>query len=327
MADPNIGQAAASVWSNVIGAQPSDQIRGALALFQILGDDGFKEEAGGGYTFDFSLEYANNPSFGSVGEFDTLDTTRYDTFDCAQYSWKINAGTVVYSELERLRSTAGSQKFDVIAQKLENGKNSHLAAMNTQLFGDGTGNAGKDFDGLTKIIPTSPITGTVGAINRATFSWFRSQTTSAAKTTTAFDNLRSTWRSTYNKCSRGGTQEFPTGIVTSRTVMEGYEGTLIANERYLMEGKKSRSANGGMDNSGLMFKTCDVKYDEDCSPSDSAYFLNPKVLKLVYLKGGWMHMYPQVDPANALSNVHKVATFANLGTSNSRRLGVAYGTT
>jgi hypothetical protein len=323
MADPNIGQAAASVWSNVIGSKPSDNIRGSLALFQALGENGFKEQAGGGYTFDFSLEYANNPSFQSVGEFDVLDTTRYDVFDAAQYSWKINAGTVVYSELERLRSMGGSQKFDVIAEKLENGKDSHLATMNVQLYSDGTGNAGKDFDGLTKLIPTTPTTGTVGAINRATFSWFRSQTTAGTKTTTAFDNLRSAFRSTYNKCSKGGTQDVPTSLVMARTSMEGYEGTLLANERYIMEAKQ-RGANGGLDNSGLMFKTCEVFYDEDCSPSDSAYFLNPKHLKLVYLKGGWMKMYPQVDPANMLSNVHKVATFANLGTDNSRRLGVVY---
>ena len=84
---------------------------------------------------------------------------------------------------------------DFYAEKLENGKNSHMAAMNVQLFSDGTGNNSKDFDGLTKLIPTSPVTGTVGSVNRATFSWWRSQTTSGAKTTTIYDNLRSAMRS------------------------------------------------------------------------------------------------------------------------------------
>ena len=323
MADPNLGQVAASVWSNVIGAKPTDNIRGSLALFTLLGEDGFKEQAGGGYTFDFSLEYANNPSFQSVGEFDTLDTTRYDVFDVAQFTWKINAGTVVYSELERLRAMGGSQKFDVIAEKLENGKDSHIATMNVQLFGDGTGNNSKDFDGLTKLIPTSPLTGTIGGINRATFSWWRSQTTAGTKTTSAYDNLRSAMRSTYNKCSKGGTQETPTAAIMGRATLEGYEGTLTANERYIME-PKMRGANGGFDNAALQFKSSTCLYDEDCSPSDSLYFFNPKNLKFVYLQGGWMKMYPEVDPANMLSNVHKVATFGNLGTNNSRRLGVVY---
>jgi hypothetical protein len=323
MADPNLGQVAASVWSNVVGAKPTDNIRGSLAFFKLLGESGFKEDVGGGLTFDFSLEYANNPSHVSVGEFDLIDTTRYDTFDAAQFSWKIVAGSVVYSELERLRAAASSGKFDVIADKLENGKESHMAAMNVMLFGDGTGNGGKDVDGMSKLVPTAPTTGTVGSINRATWTWWRSQTTAGTKSSTAFDNLRSAFRSTYNKCSRGGTAETPTACLTSRTVMEGYEGTMIANERYLMEARQ-RGANGGLDNNSLMFKSAEVMYDEDCSPSDSAYFFSPKNLKLVYLRGGWMKLYPAVDPANMLSNVHKLATFCNLGTNNSRRLGVVY---
>ena len=321
MADPNLGQVAASVWTNVIGAKPSDNIRGSLALFSLLGEEGFKEQAGGGYTFDFSLEYANNPSFQSVGEFDVLDTTRYDVFDVAQYSWKINAGTVVYSELERLRAMGGSQKFDVIAEKLENGKNSHMAAMNVQLFGDGSGNNSKDFDGLTKLIPTAPTTGTIGSINRATFSWWRSQTVTGSGT--AFSILRASMRTIYNKCSKGGTTEAPTAALMGRTTLEGYEGTLTTNERYIME-TKMRGADGGFDNAALQFKGATCLYDEDCSPTDSIYFFNPKNLKFVYLQGGWMKMYPEVDPANMLSNVHKVATFGNLGTNNSRRLGVVY---
>ena len=58
------------------------------------------------------------------------------------------------------------------------------------------------------------------------------------------------------------------------------------------------------------------------APAGNLYFINPKFLKFVYYKGGWMHMYPEVDPANQLSNVHKVATFGNLGSGNARRLGV-----
>jgi hypothetical protein len=326
MADPNLGQVAATVWSNVIGTKPTDNIRGSLALFTLLGEQGFKESAAGGYTIDFTLEYANNPSYTSVGEFDTLDITRYDVFDAAQYSVKIAAGTVVYSELEKLRAQGASGKIDVLAEKLENGKNSHMASMNVMLFGDGTGNASKDLDGLTKIIPTTPTTGTVGTINRATFSWWRSQTTSGAKTSTAYDNLRSTMRTTFNKCSRGGTKEVPDGIITARAIFEGYEGTLIANERYMMSGKPSKG-DGAFANDALAFKAAPVMYDEDCSPTDSMYFLNSKYLKFVYLQGGWMKMYPEVDPANQLANVHKVATFGNLCTNNSRRLGVVYSIT
>lgn len=324
MADPNIGQVAASVWEQVIGTKPSDNIFTSRALFYFLGEKGFKEEADGGRLIEFDLTYAENSTFKSYDEEETLDTTRINVFDAARFDWKINAGTVTYSELERLRAAAASRKFDVIAEKLENGKDSHIATMNRQAYSDGTGNGSKDIQGLQSIISTTPTTGTVGGINRAVFTFWRNRQTAGTKSSTAFDNLRASMRSVFNQCSDGGVENAPTFWVTTRTVFEGYEGLLVANERYNKDsnaGGVSRGGDAGFMNNALLFKGAPGFYDED-APSGNLYFGNPKFLKFVYLKGGWMKMYEKVDPANQLSNVHKVATFANMGTNNSRRLGV-----
>ena len=248
---------------------------------------------------------------------EVLDTSRITVFDAARFDWKINAGTVVYSDLEKLRAAAAGGKFDVIAAKLKNGKNSHIDALNSQCWSDGTGNSSKDIGGIQLIISTTPTTGTVGQINRATFSFFRNQHTSGAKTTTAFDNLRASMRTVYNTASRGGVDETPMAWMTTRTVFEGFEGLLIANERFTSKD----SGEGAFKNTVLMYKGAKGSYDED-APSGNLYFFNNEALKFVYLKGGWMKMYPQVDPANQLTNVHKVATFGNMSTGNSRRLGV-----
>jgi hypothetical protein len=322
MADPNLGEIAASVWDNKIGGKPTDNIFTSRALLYLLGEKGFKESADGGKTFEFSLNYAENTTFKSYGEFDALDTTRINVFDAAQYTVKIHAGTIVYSELEKLRAQANSGKFDLIAEKLNVGKESHIANMNRVLFGDGTGNGSLDMDGLQKLISITPTTGTVGGINRATFSFWRNQQTSGAKTSTAFDNLRSTMRTVYNKCSRGGVKEAPEAWITDRPTFEGYEGLLVANERYNKDNKsKTIGGDAGFANDALLFKGAEGLYDED-APAGELRFLNSDYLKLVYYKGGWMKMYPEVDPANQLANVHKVATFAQLCTNNSRRLGV-----
>lgn len=325
MPDPNLGEVAATVWEQKFGKKPEDNIFGSNALFYFLGEDGFKEEADGGRLIEEGIEYAENSTFKSYDELEALDTTRISVFDAARYEWKINAGTVVYSELERLRAQAASGKYDLIANKLENGKNSHIAAINRQAWSDGTGNGGKDIAGIQHIISATPTTGVVGQINRATFSFWRNQQTSGAKTTTAFDNLRSAMRSVYNLCSRGGVEETPSAFMTNRTVFEGYESILLANERITIEDKK-KGADAGIKNTLLMFKGAPGSYDE-AAPSGNLYFFNNKNLKFYYLKGGWMKMYPEVDPANQLANVHKVATFGNMGTNNSRRLGVVSGIT
>ena len=246
-------------------------------------------------------------------------------FDAARFDWRIAAGTVVYSELERLRAQASSGKFDVIAEKLSNGKDSHIANLNRQCWSDGTGNGAKDIGGVQLIISTTPTTGTVGGINRASFIFWRNRQTSGVKSATAFDNLRSTLTTVYNQCSLGGLKKTPKWVITTQTVFEGYEGTLTSLIRYRQVDRHS-DGDASFLNDALQFKGGPIFYDEDC-PSGNAYMGNDENLKLVYLKGGWMKMYPEVDPANQLSNVHKVATFANMGTNASRHLGVVSGIT
>jgi hypothetical protein len=322
MADPDVGEVVATVWEFKYGKKPTDNILNSRALFYLLSEEGFREEADGGRLIEFTLAYTENTTFHSYGEYDPLDTTRVNVFDAARFDWKINSGTVQYSELERLRAEGGGAKIDLIADKLDWGKESHIATMNRQLFSDGTGNGSLDIQGLQSVIATLPTTGTVGGINRAVFTFWRNKQTSGAKTTNAFDNLRATMRSVFNQCSRGGIEETPTAWITDRASFEGFEGLLIANERFLPQDKfKKKGADGAFMNDVLTFKGAPGSYDED-AVAGNLYFLNSKYLKFCYLQGGWMKMYPKVDPANQLSNVHKVATFGNLGTSNSRRLGV-----
>jgi hypothetical protein len=324
MPEPNQGQLIASAWEKVIGKEPNDNIFTSRALFYALGEDGFKSEADGGRLIEFSLEYAENSTFKSYDELETLDTTRINVFDCARYEWKTHAGTVVFSDLEKLRTQARSGKFDYIEEKLENGRDSHIANLNRAAWGDGTGNSSKDMAGLGHIIPDSPVTGTVGQINRATFAFWRSKAAAGTKSSAAFDNLQATMRSVYNQCSNGGTEFAPKAGVTSRTVFEGFEGTLTSLERYNKDGKGQRGANAGFNNDALKFKGADLYYDEDATPSDNLFFVNPKFLKIVYLKGAWMKMKSPVEPANQLSAVYRIFTVAQMGTNNSRRLGVVY---
>lgn len=321
MADINQGQLIASAWENVIGKKPNDNIFTSRALFYALGEKGFKEEADGGRLIEYTLVTAENSTFKSYDEQETLDTTRINVFDCARYEWKTHAGTVVFSDLEKLRVQARSGKFDYVEEKLNNAKDSHIADLNRAAYGDGTGNGGKNIEGLAKLIPTDPTTGTVGGINRATYSFWRSKTAVGTKTTNAFDNVRSTFRSMYNQCSNAGVEFAPTAVLTSRTVFEGFESTLTTLERYNKDGGE-RGATVDFKNSALKLKGANVMYDEDALPATSAYFLNPKFVKMNYLKGAWMKMKDPVEPSNQLAQVYRLFTMANMGTNNSRRLGV-----
>lgn len=263
-----------------------------------------------------------NTTVQSMGEMDTMDTTRVDVFDCARYDQRIIGNTIVFSELEALRNTPENRKIDVIKSKLKNGTNSHLETLNTMLYGDGSGNGGKDFDGLAKVISSTPTTGTVGGINAATFSFWRNKQNAGTQTTTAFDNLRASLTTTFNQCSLGGIEKRPTGIVTDRPSFEGYEGLLVAIERLVKDSPKNDgNADIAFLNDAISFKGVPLIYDENATAA-TAYLLNDQFLHLTVLQGGWMKMFDPVEPANQLARVHRVMTVGNLCADARRHLGV-----
>lgn len=318
MADPNVGELAATVWEQRVGDKPNDNIFNSFALFNALGEMGMTARADGGRLFEVPIEYKENENFRAYGEFDELDTQHINVFDAARFDQRVHAGTVTYSNLEQLRSSGSGRKTDLIADRLENGMMSHMASMNRSLWAASA--AANDFDTIQQIIDDTPTTGTVGGINAATFSFWRNRQASGAQSSTAFDNLRSTLTSVYNQCSLGGVMKTPTWLIGDRESFEGYEGTLTQIERITRE----QSATGGdigFVNSSIMFKGARFMYDED-APDDEVRMGNSMDLKFAYLMGGWMRMYPEVDPYNQLANVHKVATFGNLTTGNRRHLGV-----
>lgn len=313
----NATQRVTANWEAVVGPSPADNINNDYWLFnQLSKGDGFMGRSGGDF-ITCPLEYALNTTVSSYTDTDVINTTRVDVFDRADYQWKEYAGTVVMSALETDRNSGEGRVFPLLPAKLENLKNSMRSAINTDMFSDGTANASKGIGGLQYLISSTPTTGVVGAISRANFTFWRNQQTSGALTTTAFDNLRAAMRSIYNLCSNGMGDAHPSSIVTTRTVFEGFEGLLLANERFT----DKDDGDGGFKNEVLKFKGAKISYDVAC-PTGLMYFFNPRFLKLAYVKGSWFKMRPSVEPADQTIEVFLVRSICNLITTNARRLGV-----
>lgn len=323
MADPNLTQAVAASWEAKIGKKPEDNIHQSYWFFKNLVDGQGFLSVDGGRLIEVSLEYALNTTFKSYSDLEPIDTTRIDVFDAAQYVWKEVAGTVVVSDKERAFNQGSGAKFPLIPAKLENADNSHDAELNRQILGDGTGNGSKDFHGLKMLVPATPTTGTVGGINRATFSFWRSQTQAGTKTTAAYDNLVSAMTTLYNNCSGGYDGEHPTFGVTTPTIFAAYEGKLQAIEQIVSKS----DADIGFKNESLRFKGSRLAYDEMYSAntaSDQLHLLNPKYLKIAYQKGFWKKMRDPIRPANQTADVWQIETIGNLILTNSRRVGVVH---
>lgn len=317
MADPNVGQRVAANWEAVVKTKPEDQINDDYWLLNRLSKGtGFKGLGGGDFIVG-PIEYTLNTTVASYSDLDVIATNRSDVFDRFEYQWKEYAGTVVISDLEADRNAGEGMVFDLLPAKLENLRSAFRSTLNTDMYLAGTANSSKTLTGLASLVSATPTTGTVGAINRANSTFWRNQQTAGTQTTSAFDNLRAAMRSIYNLCSNGVADQHPTFACTTRTVFEGYEGLLLANERFT----DKENGDGSFKNETLKFKGALLSYDNDCT-AGALYFLNEQFLKLVYKTGSWMKAQSPIRPSNQTADTILIRTMCNLIATQPRRLGI-----
>jgi len=315
MADVVRGQNVSAAWEAYVNQDPEDNIFQRHWLLEMLRSGGSFEKQNG-VVIRANVEYALNPNVKFISEQETLTVFRPDTFDNAEYSWKFIAGDVPMTDFERGITAGGAGKYDLEARKLENLKSTIEERTNTSFFSDGTGTSSKEFGGLQLLVSTTPTTGTVGLINRATFTFFRNQATTSSGTT--FSLLLGSLTNIYNSCSNGIGEQNPQFIATTQTVFEGFESKITVNER-LVRDSPSNKGISGFKGQNLMFKDIPIGYDNAC-PAGTAYVLNNRNLTFVYMQ--WMKGEPAVRPSDGFWDVFKVLTIGNLVTNNPRRLGV-----
>lgn len=321
MANPNVGEAVAAQWQAVIGDKPEDNIFEEFSFLAICEKNKPASETGGRSAIG-TIEYAVNTTVAAISDTETLTVTRINVFDEAEYVWRQYAGDFVISTFEEAINRGAARKIDLLAGKAENLRQSMRKQINTDLFAAGTGFGGKSLGGLQIIVPDNPSTGTRGGINAATYTFWRSQQTSGAQTSSAYDNLRSSMRTINTACSRGQGVTAPTHYLTGPTTCNGFESLLIANERVTSKTDPG-SINAGIDDNSYMFKKAKVVYDDACADTRMyALRFGQSGVRLVYQSGHWMKAYPAVNPANQLLDVVKVESICQLASFNPRHLGV-----
>jgi hypothetical protein len=320
MAVPNRGQLVAAAWEDYVKTDPADQIFNYFWLLKNL-QAGQSFRKGNGDPITGTIAYTTNTTVKAMSELETLDVTRVDIFDRYEYAWKFIGGNIVMSEFEKQVTSGGAGKFDLEAGKIDNLKNTMQQTINTDLYSDGTGSAGKQAGGLQYLVSSTPTTGTVGTVNRATYTFWRNQQTSGAKSSTIYDNLKGSMRSIYNLCSSGVGMTTPEFAVTDRTTFEGYESLSVSLER-LERSSASDTLLSGYKGDHIMFKDIPLAFDF-AAPNALVYILNRKNLFIRYML--WMKAFPPNTPVNQFIDVVKIFTIYNLCVGdNPRRVGLPF---
>lgn len=286
-----------------------DNVFTARALTYFLTSKDRIKKISGGAKIIVPIVHEQNSTVASYSGYDTISTTAQTGISAAEYSWKQLAGTISINGLEEAQNRGEAEIIDLLEGKIMQTEETLSEKLNTMFFADGTGNSNKDWNGLEHFIATTPTSGTVGGINRATAGneFWRNYVESTTKALTLADMTTA-----YNSVSKGSDQ--PDFIITTQGLYEKYESLLQPQMRY----SDPKVADGGFQN--LLFKSAPVMFDTS-STAGMVYFLNSKYLKLYAHQDVWFKTTPFVKPENQDARYAQILCYGNLTASNCDRLG------
>lgn len=134
-------------------------------------DPGTVIKFGGGAEIKIPVLY-NAPTTTSYSSGDTADTTETEVATFMVFQWKRTWTPINIDALKLSQNAAGSEThfFDLLQILAESAFNSQADYCGTMLYGDGTGNNSKNFDGLLNAVNVSANYATYGGITRSSTS-------------------------------------------------------------------------------------------------------------------------------------------------------------
>ena len=164
----------------------ADNLTQNNAILQRLNSKGNVRPFSGGNVILEEIFYddttTNNAS--SYSGYEVLNITPDSPISAAQFKIAQYAASVTMSGLEMLQNSSKEAIIDLIDGRMQVSEARLLNRISGDLYGDGTGNGGKNVDGLAAAVAVSPTTGTYGGINRANFTFWRNQITTGATSAT-----------------------------------------------------------------------------------------------------------------------------------------------
>jgi hypothetical protein len=305
MSNPNFDALLSTTLANYRD-QLTDNIFTARPLTYFLQDKGRIRMLNGGTKIVEPLIYGQNTTVASYSGYDTISLTAQTGLTAAEYDWKQYAASIAISGIEEAKNNGEQEIINLLEAKIMQAEESMREGFNTMFYADGTGNSGKDWNGLGNIVEAS---GTVGGINRATAGneYWRSYEDNNNDPLTLAQMATA-----YNSVSVGN--DHPDMVLTTQLLFEKYEALLQPQLRYT----DTKTADAGFQN--LLFKAAPVVYDTGCT-AGVMFFLNSKYLTLVGHSGKWFSQTEFVRPENLDARYALIMCYGNLTCRNAAKQG------
>jgi len=288
-------------------AQLTDNVFTARPLTYFLMDKGRIRMVDGGTKIVEPLIYGQNGTVASYSGYDTISLTAQDGMSAAEYDWKQYAASIAISGIEEAKNNGEAAIINLLEAKIMQAEESMREGFNQMFFGDGTGNSGKNWNGLGNLVESGNTVGGINSANGQGNDFWRSYEENTAGALTLAQMATA-----YNSVSVGN--DHPDMILTTQTLFEKYEALLQPQLRYT----DTKTAEAGFQN--LLFKAAPVAYDVHCT-AGVVYFLNSKYLTLVGHSGKWFQQTDFVRPENLDARYALIMCYGNLTVRNRAKQG------
>jgi hypothetical protein len=287
-------------------SQLTDNVFTARPLTYTLMDKGRIRMLNGGTKIVEPLIYGQNDTVKSYSDYDSINLTPQTGISAAEYEWKQYAASISISGIEEAKNNGEAEIINLLEAKIMQAEESLREGFNQMFFSDGTGNSGKNWNGLGNLVESS---GTVGGIDRAGTgnSFWQSYEENTATALTLAQMATA-----YNTVSVGN--DHPDTILTTQTLFEKYEALLQPQLRYT----DTKTADAGFQN--LLFKAAPIMYDVHCT-AGVMYFLNTKYITLVGHSAKWFQQTDFIRPEDLDARYALIMCYGNLTVRNCKKQG------
>lgn len=160
----------------------ADNVTNNNALLRRLKERGNVKTFSGGNVILQEIMYSDaaTDNTNSYSGYEVLNVSQNSPISAAQFSITQYAAAVSISGLEMIQNSGKEAIIDLLDGRMQVAEAQLANRISQDIYGDGTGNSGKNITGLAAAVPDAPSTGTYGGINRATWSFWRSVSFSGA---------------------------------------------------------------------------------------------------------------------------------------------------
>jgi len=255
----------------------ADNVTKNNALLARLQQRGNVKTISGGNTILQELSFAENGNAGFYSGYDLLPVAAQDVISAAEFNIKQLACPVVMSGLEMLQNSGREQLIDLLEARINVAEATMANKLAQSIYSDGTGSGGKEITGLNAAVPSNPLTGTYGGIDRSAYSFWRSQLYdfSAQGVSPGSTTIQAALNSLWGSLVRGADR--PDLVVLDNTYWTYYMTSLQAQQRF------TDPATGSLGFPTVKFMDSDVVLDGGLGgfcPASTGFMLNTKYIFL-----------------------------------------------